>query len=151
LIIGQRPLDEEDGSNGGAETTTGLKKKSTPVKAATSTTKNHASNNDDESRDETTNDEDSNSVDPASINSKNRKGKPTSTDAGASGNIIDIEKKRCFKLISFQVILRTVEITKMKMRTILMMMTVSEDILMENLNRLHCDSIQIISKEMGPM
>lgn len=48
------------------------------MKAVSSTTKNKA-NDDDESRGDT-NDDDSNSVD-----ARKRNGKPTSTDAGASG------------------------------------------------------------------
>jgi hypothetical protein len=50
------------------------------VKAVTSTTKNKASNNDDDESRGDTNDDDSNSVD-----AKKRNGKPSSTDAGASG------------------------------------------------------------------
>ncbi len=50
------------------------------MKAATSTTKNRPTNNDDDESHGDTNDDDSNSVD-----AKKRNGKPTSTDAGASG------------------------------------------------------------------
>jgi hypothetical protein len=61
------------------------------VKAVSSTTKNRANNDDDESR-EDTNDDDSNSVD-----ARKRNGKPSSTDAGASGknlfNIYNLNKK----------------------------------------------------------
>jgi len=53
------------------------------VKAVSSTTKNRASNNDDDESRGDTNDDDSNSVD-----ARKRNGKPTSTDAGASGNYL---------------------------------------------------------------
>jgi hypothetical protein len=53
------------------------------VKAVSSTTKNKASNNDDDESRGDTNDDDSNSVD-----ARKRNGKPTSTDAGASGKYL---------------------------------------------------------------
>lgn len=84
VSIFQRTHDEDDESNGAAETTTATKKKATPVKAATSTTKSRAPNDEDEESREETNDEDSNSVGVAGL-AKKRNGKPTSTDAGASG------------------------------------------------------------------
>jgi hypothetical protein len=60
------------------------------VKAVSSTTKNRATNNDDDESREDTNDDDSNSVD-----ARKRNGKPTSTDAGASGNyLFNILKKK---------------------------------------------------------
>jgi len=64
------------------------------VKAVSSTTKNRANNDDDESRGDT-NDDDSNSVD-----ARKRNGKPSSTDAGASGknlfNIYNLKKNISF-------------------------------------------------------
>jgi hypothetical protein len=87
------------------------------VKAVSSTTKNRANNDDDESR-EDTNDDDSNSVD-----ARKRNGKPSSTDAGASGknlfNIYNLKKKYFFFI---QVIQMKVEIMMKKMMKILKMM-----------------------------
>ena len=64
------------------------------MKAATSTTKNRASNNDDEESLEATNDDDSNSVEAVSSHAKKRNGKPTSTDAGASGTCSSVRDIR---------------------------------------------------------
>lgn len=69
------------------------------MKAATSTTKSRPTNDDDESREET-NDEDSNSVGIAGL-AKKRNGKPTSTDAGASGNVFSMIFNGCWKTFWF--------------------------------------------------